>query len=167
MLLNTINCVQELSSYYCFEVHAEKTKQSKVRCWISRHDFWYDHLLQCLDNHESLISKSCGWMNGWNQSVHKNLHSLQGSSLSLITSSTDTQNKTLGMGLSWDHFTSSLHTKTHIWPQKLGYVGFQEKFDTPLLKPAKTEPCFQKSQLILYKTRYAFSCSPPGQGVMF
>ena len=47
---------------------------------------------------------------------------LQGSSLSLITS-THTQNKTLGMGLSWDHFNSSLQTKLHIWPQKLGYVS--------------------------------------------
>ena len=47
-----------------------------------------------------------------------------------------------------------------------GYAGFQEKFDTPPLKPTNTEPSFQKAQLTPYKTTYAFSRSPPGQGVM-
>ena len=41
------------------------------------------------------------------------------------------------MDLSWDHFNSSLQAKTH-------YAGFQEKFDTPPLKPTKTEPSFRK-----------------------
>ena len=50
------------------------------------------------------------------------------------------------MDLSCDHFNSSLQTKTHIWPQNsnFGYAGFQEKFDTPPLKPTKTEPSFRK-----------------------
>ena len=28
--------------------------------------------------------------------------------------------------------------------QQIGYVGFQKKFDTPPLKPTKTEPSFRK-----------------------
>ena len=51
------------------------------------------------------------------------------------------------MDLSWDHFNSILQTKTHLWPQtqQFGYVGFQEKSNTPSLKPTKSEPSFTKS----------------------
>ena len=46
----------------------------------------------------------------------------------------------------WDHFKSSLVSKTHSWPQKqqFGYVGFQETFDIPPVKPTKTESSFRK-----------------------
>ena len=77
--------------------------------------------------------------------------------------------KTVRMDLSWDHFNSSLQAK-HTFDLKnsnFGYAGFQEKFDTPPLKQTKTAWAqFQKNQLTPYKTRYAFSRSPPGQGVM-
>ena len=53
--------------------------------------------------------------------------------------------KTSRIDLCWDHFNFSLQAKTHIWPQKqqFGYVGFQEKLNTPPLKPTKTEPSFR------------------------
>ena len=56
------------------------------------------------------------------------------------------------MYLSWDHFNFILQAKTHLSPQKqqFGYVGFQEKFDSPPLNPSKTEP----------------NHTPPGQRVM-
>ena len=45
-------------------------------------------------------------------------------------------------------------------------AGFQEKFDTPPLKPTKTEPSFRKLNSPPTKLHYAFSRLPPGQGVM-
>ena len=72
------------------------------------------------------------------------------------------------MDLSWDHFNFSLQAKTHIWPQKqqFGYVGFQDKIRHNPTLTNQNRVQFQKAQLIPYKTRYAFSHSPPGQGVM-
>ena len=68
------------------------------------------------------------------------------------------------MGLSWDHFNSSLRTKTHIWPQQQYFAcaDFQENLTHLHSNWAQ----FQKAQLTPYKTMYAFSRSPPGQGVM-
>ena len=69
-----------------------------------------------------------------------------------------------------DHFNSNLEIKTHIilarQKQQVDYVGFQETFDTPPLKPSKTWAQFQKAQLTPYKIRFAFFDSPLGQGVM-
>ena len=77
------------------------------------------------------------------------------------------QVKTLRMDFSWDHFNSRLQAKTHNCPQKqqLGYVGFQEKFNTPPLKPTKTESSFRKLNSPLAKLHIFFSCSALGQGV--
>ena len=63
-------------------------------------------------------------------------------------------------------FQSTGQTHTDLKNLNFRYAGFQKKFNTPLLKPTKTEPSFQKAQLTPYKTMYAFLRSPPGQGVM-
>ena len=44
-----------------------------------------------------------------------------------------------------------------------GYAGFQEKFATP---PPKLSQVSESSTHPLQNYRYAFFCSPPGQGVM-
>ena len=62
--------------------------------------------------------------------------------------------------------------QTRSSPQKqsiLLYIGFQEEFDTPPLKPTKSAWAqFQQVQLTPCKTshRYTFSHSPLGQGAM-
>ena len=48
------------------------------------------------------------------------------------------------MDLSWDHFNSSLQDTFELKNSNFGYAGFQEKFDTPPLKPTKTEPSFRR-----------------------
>ena len=63
-------------------------------------------------------------------------------------------------------FQSTGQTHIDLKNSNFGYAGFQEKFKTPPLKPTKTEPSFLEAQLTPYKTMYAFSCSPTGQGVM-
>ena len=47
------------------------------------------------------------------------------------------------MDLSWDHFNSSLQAKT-LKNNNFACADFQEKFDTPPLKPTKSEPSFRK-----------------------
>ena len=72
------------------------------------------------------------------------------------------------MDLSWDHFNSSLQAKTHIWPQKqqfwLGWLSRKIRHTSTQTNQNWTQ--FQKAQLTPYETMYAFSRSPPGQGVM-
>ena len=50
------------------------------------------------------------------------------------------------MDLSWDHFNSNLQAKTHFYLKNsnFGCAGFEEKFDTPPLKPNKSETNFRK-----------------------
>ena len=62
------------------------------------------------------------------------------------------------MGLSWDHF-SSVYRPKHTFDLKssdFGYAGFQEKFDTPPLKPTNTQPSFRKLNSPSTKLRMLF-----------
>ena len=103
-------------------------------------------------------------MNGWSQSVHKIhkrfapncfLYQIFSPSAKICTFSKS------------DHI---IHTHTHKTSEDLHTV-YRPKH-TVNLKNSQHIPTqtnwnwaqFQKVQLIPYKTRYAFSCSPPGQG---
>ena len=76
------------------------------------------------------------------------MHPLQGSTPSLTTSSTHTQNKwTLYVWICPGTTSIPVYKPKHTFDLKnsnFGYAGFQEKFDTPPLKPTKTEPSFRK-----------------------
>ena len=84
------------------------------------------------------------------------MHPLQGSTPSLTTSSTHTQNKRR-MDLSWDHCSSSLQAK-HTFDQKISNLPLLSfiKFDTPQVKTTKTESSFRK-----------FNSSPTKLGMLF
>ena len=75
------------------------------------------------------------------------------------------QVKTLHMDLSWNHFNSSLQAKGYIWPQ-FWLCWLSRKIWHTSTQTKQNWAQFQKAQLALYKTRYAFCRSPPGQGVL-
>ena len=98
--------------------------------------------------------------------LNKNLRPLQVSTHSLTTlvlrlspgneaiawphhQSTHKISQSLHVGLSWDHFNSSLQGRTHIWPhkQQFGLVIFQKIFNKPPLKLTKTEHPVSESSL--------------------
>ena len=78
------------------------------------------------------------------------------STLSLTISSTHTQNK-------WK-FTYSLQAKQNTHLTSKAAIWFSWKIQHTRTQTNWNWAQFQKAQLIPYKTRYAFSCSPPGQG---
>ena len=71
--------------------------------------------------------------------------------------------------LSWDHFNSSLYIymlNTHLTSKTTIWLHWLWKIQHTLTQTNQNWAQFQKAQLTPYKTRYAFSSSPPGQGVM-